>query len=284
MTTGRAWTILAIALMACVCRGTTADETAKISPATIDAQGFLVHKVESAHQGAPTEIRVLLPEKLERARRYPVVYVLPVEAGREHRYGDGLVEVKRHDLANRHRAIFVAPTFSHLPWYADHPSDPAIRQESYFLHVVVPYVDKTYPVIAAPEGRLLLGFSKSGWGAWSLLIRHPQRFGRAAAWDAPMMMERQGMYGSGQVFATQENFEKYCLSRLVREKSSGLRSGKRLSLAGHAGFAPAHEKMHALLDELRIPHDYRAGPNRAHDWHSGWVCETVELLLDEASP
>jgi hypothetical protein len=225
---------------------------------------------------------VLLPEKLDPARRYPVVYVLPVEAGREHRYGDGLVEVKRHDLADRHRAVFVAPTFSHLPWYADHPSDPAIRQESYFLRVVVPYVDKTYPVIAAPEGRLLLGFSKSAWGAWSLLLRHPRRFGRAAAWDGPMMMERQGMYGSGQMFATQENFEKYRLSQRVREQADVLHSGSRLILAGHADFAPAHEKMHGLLDELRIPHEYRAGQNRKHDWHSGWVSEAVELLLNEA--
>ena len=44
--------------------------------------------------------------------------------------------------------MFVAPTFSHLPWYADHPTKPEIRQETYFLKVVVPFIDKTYPVRA----------------------------------------------------------------------------------------------------------------------------------------
>ena len=62
--------------------------------------------------------------------RLPVVYVLPVEARNESRYGDGLLEVRRHDLHNKFQAIFVAPTFSHLPWYADHPTDPEIRQET----------------------------------------------------------------------------------------------------------------------------------------------------------
>jgi hypothetical protein len=40
--------------------------------------------------------------------------------------------------------------------------------------------------------------------------------------------------------------------------------------------------MHALLDGLRIRHEYREGAERKHDWHSGWVREAVELLLAPA--
>ena len=91
----------------------------------------------------------------------------------------------------------MAPTFSHLPWYADHPTDPDIRQESYLLEVVIPFIEANYPARADRRGRLLLGFSKSGWGAYSLLLRHPDVFGKAAAWDAPLMMSEPGKYGSG---------------------------------------------------------------------------------------
>ena len=111
--------------------------------------------------------------------------------------------------------IFVFPTFSDLPWYADHPTNPAIRQEMYFMKVVVPFVEASYP---ASDERLLLGFSKSGWGAWALLLRHPDVFRRAAAWDAPLMMEQVGKYGTSGIFGTQKNFEQYRPADLLREE------------------------------------------------------------------
>src|SRR5262245_2541048 len=172
-------------------------EGVKVSEAKKDGNGFLVHEVRSPYQAGTTQIRVLRPAQVAKGKQYPVVYVLPVEAGTESRYGDGMREVQRLDLHNKFGAVFVAPTFSHLPWYADHPTKPEVRQESYFLKVVVPFIDKTYPVRAEAEGRLLLGFSKSGWGAWSLLLRRPDLFSRAAAWDAPLMLDKPGKYRSG---------------------------------------------------------------------------------------
>ena len=176
---------------------TTPDNPSFKAGEAIRDNGVLVHAVESACQDAPTRIRVLLPGKLEKGRRYPVLYVLPVEAGDGHRYGDGLLEVKKLGLHDRYGLVCVAPTFARLPWYADHPTNARVRQETYFLKVVLPFIEKTYPVLARPEGRLLLGFSKSGWGAFSLLLRHPEVFGKAAAWDAPLDMDAPGKYGSG---------------------------------------------------------------------------------------
>jgi len=258
-----------------------ADEGPVVSSPSKDEHGFLVHDVASSFQSGKTQMRVLLPEDLKAGRQYPVIYVLPVEAKNESRYGDGLLEIQKLDLHNKHRTIFVAPTFSHLPWYADHPTDPDIRQESYFVKLVVPFIEKTYPAISNPEGRLLLGFSKSGWGAWSLLLRHPDVFGRAAAWDAPMMMDRQGKYGSAEVFGTQENFEKYRIVDLLRTGRDSLGPGKRLILTGYGSFRKEHEQVHSLMDELKIPHEYRDGPQRKHDWHSGWVAEAAELLVEK---
>jgi S-formylglutathione hydrolase FrmB len=223
---------------------------------------------------------VLRPNREEEKRKkYPVVYVLPVEAGTESRYGDGLTEVRKLDLHNKFGAVFVAPTFSHLPWYADHPTQPEVRQESYFLQVVVPVIDKTYPVRAEAGGRLLLGFSKSGWGAWALLLRHPDVFGKAAAWDAPLMMDKPGRYGSGDVFGTPDNFEGYRVGKLLADKADQIQTGKRLILLGYGNFRAEHEQAHALLDRLKVGHEYRDGPARKHDWHSGWVEEAVELLV-----
>ena len=212
--------LLIVFLIAATC--VARAEEATISPGEKSPDGWITHIVESEYQAKPTEIRILVPDKLALKDRLDatqprrVLYVLPVEAGRESKYGDGLAEVKRLDLHNKHGLICVAPTFAHLPWYADHPTDKTIRQESYFVKVVVPFIDRTYqldekrrmdassvriqahadgrgvhPTPVNKESRWLLGFSKSGWGAWSLLARNPDLFGRAAAWDAPLDMPRR---------------------------------------------------------------------------------------------
>jgi S-formylglutathione hydrolase FrmB len=262
------------------------DEAVTVSEAKRDSDGFLVHEVRSPYQAAMTQIRVLLPDKLEEGKRYPVVFVLPVEAGTGDHYGDGLLELKKLDLHNKLQAIFVAPTFSHLPWYADHPTNTEIRQETYFIKVVVPFIEKTYPVQTGASGRLLLGFSKSGWGAFSLLLRYPDMFAKAAAWDAPLVMDRPGRYGTGEIFGTPENFKKYQIPKLLEARAETFGQGKRLILLGYGNFRDHHKKAHALMMDLKIAHEYRDGPARKHDWHSGWVAEAAELLLaqDGESP
>lgn len=259
-----------------------ADEATTIHPAVRDELGVLVHEVQSPYQSGTTQIRVLVPDDLRSDERCRVIYVLPVEANRAHHYGDGLEEVLRQKLHAKQRAIFVAPTFSQLPWYADHPSDGAIRQEKYFMNVVVPFVERTYQAVSTREGRLLLGFSKSGWGAWSLLLRHPDVFGKAAAWDAPLAMQEVGKFGSLPIFGDQQNFERYRITDLLRSRGGAFGDSSRLILTGYGNFHRHHEQTHALLDELKIPHVYRDGPKRTHDWHSGWLAATVELLLADS--
>lgn len=271
--------LLLSALIARAAPASDDDASVVVSDARTDAAGFLVHDVRSPYQRGVTQIRVLCPDRLDRARRYPVVYVLPVEAGVEHRFGDGLREIKRLDLANRHQAIFVAPTFSHLPWYADHPTDPTIRQETYLLKVVLPFVEQHYPARDDAGGRLLLGFSKSGWGAFSLLLRHPELFGKAAAWDAPLMMDKPGKYGSGEIFGSVENFRQYQITRLLDSRAADLRQEPRLILLGYGNFREEHVQAHALMERLKIAHVYEDGPHRKHEWGSGWLPEAVDALF-----
>ncbi|MBM3982992.1 MAG: hypothetical protein FJ304_22510 [Planctomycetes bacterium] len=267
-------TALVLALLALA----APDPDVTVSAAKADG-GVLVHEVRSPYQSGVTRVRVLLPGKPEKGKKYPVVYVLPVEAGAESKYGDGLAEVKKLGLHDSPGAVFVAPTFAQLPWYADHPTKADVRQETYFLKVVVPFVEKTYPVAADVRGRLLLGFSKSGWGAFSVLLRHPDTFGRAAAWDAPLMMDKPGAYGSGDVFGTADNFSGYRVTKLLEDNATKFQKEPRLILTGYGNFRDHHKRAHELMDKLKVAHEYRDGPALKHDWHSGWVKEAAELLL-----
>lgn len=244
-------------------------------------QGLSVHTVRSPRQSGPTEIRVLLPTQSNKSRRLPVVYVLPVEAGNGKRWGDPFRVILKSRLHERFGCAFVYPTFAKLPWYADHPTDPRLAQETYLLQDVIPFVEKTYSVISKAEGRLLLGFSKSGWGAFSLILRHPDTFARAACWDAPLMMDRPGKYGSGPIFGTPENFAHYEITKLLNKQREALAGKTRLILLGYGGFRKEHRAAHALMQELDVRHVDRDGPQRKHHWETGWVSEAVGLLFSE---
>ncbi len=244
--------------------------------------GIQVTRLSTPYQQGETAVRVLLPDHYRPQRRYRCLYVLPVEAHDEHRYGDGLEECRRADIPNRFQLICVAPAFSQLPWYADHPTDPQVRQEMYITHSVIPWVEAHYSVVREPAGRLLVGFSKSGWGAFSLLLRHPALFGKAAAWDAPLMMQHPDKYGMQPIFGTQANFERYRISGLLRDAKPDVKEHVRLIHLGYGNFREHHQQLERLLNELGIPHMYRDGPERKHNWHSGWLIEAVELLAAPA--
>jgi S-formylglutathione hydrolase FrmB len=250
-----------------------------ISPPRQADNGFVVHSMQSEFQAGTTQIYVRMPAKPP-ADRLRVLYVLPVEAhdNDKLRWGDARTEVAALKLVDRYGVIVVFPTFSHLPWYADHASDLSIRQESYFLHVVLPFIERHYPASTDPLARLLLGFSKSGWGAWTLLLRHPELFGRAAAWDAPMTMDTP-RYGMAPIVRTQENFERYRVTNLLRERGAVLGGEPRLMLAGWDFYRTQTQSAHRLMQNLKIPHAYRDGPQRRHHWNSGWVAGLADWVL-----
>jgi S-formylglutathione hydrolase FrmB len=129
---------------------------------------------------------VLRPDTFQTGRRYRVLYLLSVDAGDNLQFSNPMAEARRLGFHNRNDLICAYATFSQTSWYADNPLNARMRQESYFVHDVVPLIERRYPVIPLPVGRLLVGFSKSGWGAFTLLLRHPDLFGKAAAWDAPL--------------------------------------------------------------------------------------------------
>jgi hypothetical protein len=249
----------------------------QITGPDVQADGTRLCRVRSPYQRGPTLVRTLVPRKLEPPDRRRVLFVLPVDPAMQRRWGDGLEVARKLDLANRFGFIVVAPTFSDWPWYADHPAEPTLRQESYMLKVVVPLVGRLYP--HEPGRRALVGFSKSGWGAFSLLLRNPEVFGAAAAWDSPMMMARP-RFEMGRIAGTQENFERYRISRLLRERAASVQKMKRLGLFGYGSFRKDTQGAHALMEELGIPHAYADGPRRKHHWDSGWMEEAVEALRD----
>lgn len=268
-----------IFLILCGCQGHGCKcGTVVIHSGQIDNQ-ILVYTLKTDYQYGPNNIFAILPDKREPNQKFPVLYILPVSSGSEAALA-GLKEALRLNLHNRYHVIFVAPAFEKMPWYADHPTDKNIRQESYFLDAVVPFIDKTLPAYKTSDKRYLLGFSKSGWGAWSLLLRHPDNFSRAVSWDAPLAMNQAKDYNSPDIFGTQENFEQYRIINLLHNRAMmRQKPPARLVLLGYGYFEQDDLKIHQMMNALDIPHYWDHGPKRIHSWDSGWLEPAVDIVM-----
>jgi len=247
---------------------------------------IIEHRISSPYQASETTLRVLSPDQIVEGRLYRTLYVLPVREESDERHGQGLQEIRDLDIPNRYDVICIAPAFSEMPWYNDHASDSERQDESHLLKTIIPFVEANYPVRTDAEGELLLGFSKSGWGALSLLLRHPDTFGKAAAWDTGIRVDLGPIEEADrtermmQFWGSAENFAHYRLSNLVKSHGSKLGPNARIFYYVPAGVrAAGGAKLHQLMIENELPHRYLFEPPRRHSWTSGWIPESVEFLL-----
>jgi len=263
-------------------------------PTFNSTKGVWSYAVTSPFQTGSHVIDVLLPATDTPTRQYQVVYVLPVEPGTGTTYGDGLQVVKTTGYHNDYDVICVQPTFAAFPWYGDHATVATKRHESYMNKVVVPLIDQNYSTRREPAGRLLIGFSKSGWGSFSLLMRNPGIYGYAASWDSPMLLDF-GQYATGDLFADQANFDQYSPETLVATPAASLFTGRRLILSGESLFGsepgglfaatPHTSTYHSRLSAAGIPHLYLPNIASNHSWLSaGWVAPLFETLVALSRP
>lgn len=246
------------------------------------------HVVETEYQNGKQEIRVLLPDDYATNDSYRVLYVLPVEEGFGSRYGDGLAILEEMNAHNEHGLIIVQMGFEKEPWFGDHATDPKVRQASYMTEFVVPFIEKKYRTLGAPEGRMLLGFSKSGWGAFSLILKDPEFFGYAAAWDAPLMLDGFS-WGMESVYGTRERLREFQFDQLVPKQSAHFRDRPRLVLTGERFWGTMKKtptdrashtvEAHLLLEAAGIKHHYDNSLNVEHRWHRAWMEPTLKALM-----
>jgi hypothetical protein len=274
--------VLTVSLCALAAPPLVLSAEAVVGKGVRDERGVIVHQVTSPFQAGTTSIEVLVPDVADRDKQMRVLYLLPVEALNGRKWGDALEEVRKNRLHTSHQLLCVYPTFSHLPWYADHPVNPEIRQERYLLEVVMPFVEQNYhdQFTSHPDQpiRLLVGFSKSGWGAFSLILRHPELFRRAAAWDAPLMQEQPNQFGMGPIFGGRENFRRYQISALLAKPAASFLNSPRLIHLGYNNFRQHHRQVEKLMNDNKVQHIYHDGPQRRHHWNSGWLENAIDLL------
>jgi len=258
------------------------DATPGLNPKT----GFMEFQLATEYQAGPALVQVLLPDHPVPSKKYPVLYILPVE-GIQSAFGHGLVEAQKADIANKYGVICVYPLFNKAaPWYGNHATEQTLHQEDYVVKALVPFIDSNFPTRPDKEGRWLIGFSKSAWGAFTLLFRHPDVFGCAAGWDGPFMLDGSGKdwgpMGLSANFGTREAMLQNLPTMLAEENAHWLKERPRIVLGLGKFWAGHVRKMEALLQSLGIPHVYREDLTVDHRWDTGWFPPMVDELAKTA--
>ena len=156
-----------------------------------DASGVQTYQVTSPDNGpGPQDLRILQPSNPAPGVAHNFLYVLPVAPGDD----GGLEVIQSLNLQNQYNLTVIEPSFSINPWYADNPLDPNLQEDTFMAMDLQPWV-KANLSTTGTEQHWLIGFSKSGIGAQTLILRHPDKFTLAASWDFPADMSAYDEYG-----------------------------------------------------------------------------------------
>ena len=224
-------------------------------------------RIESQSMHKTISNVVVLPNSYNQTKTFPVVYLLHGAGGNHKDWVNNIPVIK--DYADLYGLMIVCPDGGTTSWYFDSPVDPSMKYETYVSKELVGAIDQKYKTIASPSGRAITGLSMGGHGAFYLAFRHQDIWGAAGSmsggmdirpfpnnWDLP---KRLGSYAQNP-----ENWEKNIDINLVY-----LLDGKNLKLIFDCGtddfFYDCNKRMHELLLERKIPHDYTERPG-AHTW------------------
>ena len=245
----------------------------------IDIHGVKYYPVKSVYQGYQREfVRVLEPTNPVPGKPRRLVYVLPVEAGVNNlksTWSDGLEELRLLDVSNRFNMTLIAPSFPYEPWYGDDVTNPTHRMESFIVDDLVPFGER-FAQGNIPQ-RYLLGFSKSGNGAFTLLLRNPRVFNGATVWDFPAQLSSFTKFPALRFnFGTEDNFRRYNIPALVLNNNEPFKRQTRLWISGdRSDFIEQMIRLNDQLTAASILHTWAQEAERLHSWNGGWLNSAV---------
>jgi S-formylglutathione hydrolase FrmB len=251
-----------------------------------DANGVAYYNFTSVDNSGASVMRVLAPTNPAPGVPHSFLFVLPVEAGTQTVYGDGLETLRSLDAQDQYNLTIIEPSFGIEPWYADNPGDAGVQYETFMTNDLLPWVEQNL-ALTGHEQTWLLGFSKSGIGGEDLILKHPDLFTLDASWDFPADMSTYSQYGASSAndYGTDANFQaNYRLtSSFVAAHKAPFTAANRLWIGGYQSFAQDVSDYDTLLSSQGVLHSTEIPQLMAHRWDSGWVPIALAALRQESA-
>ncbi len=133
-----------------------------------------------------------------------------------------------------------------------------------------------------PSPVTLIGFSKSGIGAWNLTREYPGLVEATVIFDAPMTMEALPPWGTAPFYANDEQWQKDLPLRNLDAFQEAVPAAHPLILISGETFHDQMCRMSEALHKKGREHVFLPRPQMAHHWESGWLEEGLSPLLPPA--
>lgn len=225
--------------------------------------------------------RVILPAQISPGHRLPVVYLL-------HGFGDSWKSwSNQSDVAQyAARGLILVMIEGGISYYMNSATSKNDRYEDYFLHDLVPDVERRFPAISSRSGRAIIGISMGGFAVLKFALSNPDQFAVAAALSPPVdilhrpfRLQRwgewwriRGIFGPRNS-ATCASRDPLALVHSVPPETAPfiyLGAGKGEPLLGPI------RQFSQTLNRLDLPHELHENPG-AHEW-SQWNRQIPEVF------
>lgn len=237
--------------------------------------------------GSGQTIQVLVPDSP--APGYQRSILLALNAGPFD--FSGITLIHNLGLQNTYNATVITPSMSTAPCYADNPVSPQVQFETFLLELAA-WAKATYGT--AGTAVYLVGFSKSAFGAHTLIFRNPAVFGKAAGWDFPAMITdingddatagttwSDGTSNFLANYGTDANYQKYRLSSAniaAWAAASDFGAEKRIWTGGYFMFGADVQAFFGVETGAGVRHDEFYSLDVSHDWHADWLQPALQAL------
>ena len=143
--------------------------------------------------------------------------------------------------------------------------------ETTVVRELIPYIDRHYRTIASRDGRSIQGMSMGGFGCMKLGLKYPDLFSSIVAFAGGFRRPEDIASGGpsyGAMFNNDpEIFRAQHPETLARRNADQIRGRVAISMyVGNQDPGLANNRrMHAVLQEMRIPHEYQEFDGIAHN-------------------
>ncbi len=127
---------------------------------------------------------------------------------------------------------------------------------------------------------ILVGFSKSGLGAWNIARTIPDRISATIIFDAPVAREEPPPWITVPFYDSDESWHKDLPVCTVEAFEAAVPQTHKLVLISGESFHQEMRLFAGALSKTTVNYVFLARPHLKHHWQSGWIEEGLNALLD----
>ena len=220
-------------------------------------------------------IDVIKPSTWDAGNTYKRVFALPAQAkGSE----DVAADFIAGDYADRYDVVVIIPYVKNTgPWWGTR-NDGTGLQENMLVEVVTQFSENELACSGLRDDTFVIGYSKSGNGAYSLILRNPAVFGYVCSWDGAFSNTWDNS-GLDTNFGTEAHWETFDPLQILAANVASVNDSERLVLLGYESWQSSQTAMQSALDSNSVDYKYYAEDTGDHSWGGGWLENGMSELM-----